>query len=63
MSDLSARSPSNSLQRADDDRFAGAGLAGDRGETRRQFPFQILDQREIFDPQQTEEHMELRVNG
>ena len=30
------------LQRADDDRFARAGLAGDGGESRRDLPFQIL---------------------
>ena len=37
------------LERADNDRFAGPGFAGDRSESRRNLPFQILDQREILD--------------
>jgi hypothetical protein len=42
------------LQRADDDRFARAGLAGDGGEPGRQLPLEILDQREVLDAQQSE---------
>ena len=51
MSDLSARSPSRQLQRADDDRFAGASFARDGDKSRRHFPFQIIDQREVLDPE------------
>ena len=42
------------LERADDDRFAGAGFACDSDEPRRDFPFQFFDQREIFDSKQIE---------
>src|SRR5438552_16438640 len=37
------------LERADDDGFTGAGLAGNSSETGCDFPFQILNQGEIFD--------------
>ena len=37
------------LKRADYDRFSGARFAGDGGETRRDFPFQIFNQRQILD--------------
>ena len=37
------------LERANDDRFTGAGFAGNGSEARRDFPFQILNQGEIFD--------------
>ena len=40
------------LQRADDDRFARAGFSRDGGESRRELPFQILDQRQVLDSQQ-----------
>ena len=40
------------LERADDDRFARAGLPRDDGESRTELPFQILDQRQILDSEQ-----------
>src|SRR5262249_53343742 len=36
------------LERANDDRFTGARLAGNGSEARSNFPFQILNQGEIF---------------
>ncbi len=42
------------LQRADDDRFARARFSRDGGESRRELPFQILDQRQVLDSQQSE---------
>ena len=38
------------LERTDDDRLAGAGLAGDGGKARRQLPFEVLHQRQVFYP-------------
>ena len=39
------------LERADDDRLARAGLAGDRDEAGAERPFEFLDEREIADTQ------------
>ena len=54
------------LERADDDRLAGARLTGDGGKARRQLPLKVLHQRQVFYPQKTERggHFErLKVEG
>ena len=42
------------LERADDDRFARAGLTGDGGETRRNLPLELFHEREIFNSEQNQ---------
>ena len=48
---LSARSPEQQLERADDHGFARARFAGDGDEAGAQLPVEFFDQREVFDPQ------------
>ena len=51
---LSARSPEQQLERADDDGLARAGLAGDGDEAGRKLPVEFLDQSQVFDAQRGE---------
>src|SRR5205823_8398668 len=51
------------LQRADDDRFAGAGFASDRGESGRDLPLELFHEREIFDSQQIKDSRHAEVES
>src|SRR6185503_20277049 len=42
------------LERADNDRLAGAGFAGDGCKSRTELPLQVFDKRQILDPQEAE---------
>ena len=42
------------LERADDDRFTRTGFARDRSESRRQLPFEVFHERQVFDSQEAE---------